>query len=63
MPYAGTDSRLMVVNAPFTCAGDDTRFIVVDALLAQVLAVSTALEVRLMRGLTGCALSWRRMLG
>ncbi len=40
-PYAGTDSRLVVVNASLTCAGVDTLVIVVVALMAQVLAVST----------------------
>ncbi len=43
--YAGTDSRLVIVNAPLTCAGADTLVIVVDAQMAQVWAVSTALDV------------------
>ncbi len=44
VPYAGTDSRLVVVNAHLTCAGADILVIVMDAPMAQVLAVSTALE-------------------
>jgi hypothetical protein len=38
---AEADSR---VDALFTCAGADTLIIVVDALMAEVWAVSTAFE-------------------
>lgn len=43
--HAVTYSTVLIVDVLLTCAGNDTLGVVVDALMAHVRAVSTALEV------------------